>query len=706
MRSITVSKNRAFLALLLAGVAYGSESIDMGEVSVTATKVAKATKEVSESIAVVDEQTIKDKNILNIQEAIENIPGVIAASSTNSPSPRLIIRGAGLKARYGVREIMVIKDGVPMTDPDSFTRFDFIDMQDVSSVEVQKGPGSINASNATGGVIQLITKSVFDEDKNRLKIGLGDDNQRNGNLKVRGQLSDFDFVSFTASKRQIDNSWRDNNEFDTTQISLKYGHIFDDAGVFESELSYTKSNLNLPSSMTKEEFEEFKQTGKQHNTSSTWQNTARDSEIISLNAKYEKEMGDFTFKPRVYANKWKHFHPVTGIINQSDDNLVAGTDLEFNMKHQVFGLKSLLVGGLTFKMDRTNDSKKYLYKDVETKTTTSGWPPQSTVQITRTLSNEKGDLASIEDSSTNLYGVYFMESVEVTDKLGVDGSIRVDRLDFDINGNEMQYYDYSSSSYKNGIGLYDIAKAFTLVSAKLGMTYAVSDSVNVYCSLASANQAPTTSELSDNNTLAKSTSINYEVGMKARAKKFSYDFAAYENRVKDEIIQIKDANGNSLYDNAGETKKRGLEFNIGYDITDEFGVGGAWGYNDFKFVKYNESVRGSLVSRDGNYLPSIPRHQYSLYATYHGSNGLKGRITTKSFGSYYMDSANTQKYEGFDLVTDLMIGYEQGNHSLQLNVNNIFDDYYAIEASKDVYANESYKAASPRNMMLTYAYQF
>lgn len=32
----------------------------------------------------------------------------------------------------------------------------------------------------------------------------------------------------------------------------------------ESEIAYTKSNMNLPASMTKTEFEEFKQTGEQN----------------------------------------------------------------------------------------------------------------------------------------------------------------------------------------------------------------------------------------------------------------------------------------------------------------------------------------------------------------------------------------------------------------------------------------------------------
>jgi iron complex outermembrane recepter protein len=457
-------KYSIFALIALNANFLSAETINLEQMSVTATKVEKATKEISESIAVIDEKTIEDKNILNIQDALQNIPGVIAESSSNSPSPRLIIRGAGLKARYGVREIMVMKDGVPMTDPDSFTRFDFIDMQDVSSIEVQKGPGSINAVNSTGGVIQLITKSVFDEDKNSIKVGVGNDNQKNVNLKLRGAIDENDFASFTFSSRKIDNSWRDNNEFDTTQATLKYGHIFDDESTIENELSYTESNLNLPASMTREEFEVFKQTGKQHDTSNQWQNSARDSKIFSLNSKYEKEVGNITYKPRFYFNSWEHYHPVTGLINDSDDNKVFGTDLEFNAAHKLFSKDAMLVGGVTLKMDKTNDSKKYQYRDIQTQTVTSGWPPSSVTQIVKTLSNEKGLLAGTEDSQTLLYGTYLMESFKVTDKLGFDISARVDKLKFDIDGNEITTYDYSTKSYKAGIGEYAIDNSFTQLS--------------------------------------------------------------------------------------------------------------------------------------------------------------------------------------------------------------------------------------------------
>ncbi len=701
-------KYSIFAILAINANLLANDVINLDKMSVTATKIETPTKEITESIAVVDEKTIEDRNILNIQDAIQNVPGVIAESSTNSPSPRLIIRGAGLKARFGVREIMVMKDGVPMTDPDSFTRFDFIDMQDVSNIEVQKGPGSINAVNATGGVVQLITKSVFQEDKNRIKLGIGDDNQRNLNLKVRGSISENDFASATFSHRTIDNSWRDNNEFDTTQFSLKYGHIFKDESTIENELAYTESNLNLPASMTKEEFDVFKDTGKQHDTSNQWQHSSRDSKIISFNSKYEKEAGNIIYKPRFYFNHWEHFHPVSGMINDSDDNNVFGTDLEFNHLHKLLEKDAVLVGGVTLKTDVTKDAKKYEYGDVETKKVTTGYGAnrKTVTQIVKTLSNNKGDLASTEDSTTTLYGGYLMESFKVTDKWGFDLSTRVDKLNFDINGNELRTYDYSTKSYKNGIGDYSIDNSFTLFSAKLGTSYALTDTTNIYSSVASANQAPTTDELGTDDGLEKSQSINYEIGLKTRTEKSDTDIALFQNVVKDEIIQIKDANGNSIYDNAGETDKKGLEFNTAYDLTNTLQIGGAYAYSRFKFDTFNEAVKGSLVSRDGNYLPFIPQNQYSIFLAYHLPSGFKSRITAKSYGSYYMDNENTQKYEGYDLITDLMLGYGIKEHNIQLNVNNVFGENYAMEATKDVYGVESYKAASPRNTMLTYTYKF
>ena len=147
------------------------ETDQIDTISVTATREERATKEVPASISVIDEERIEDSRMFNITDALSGVPGVQINTKNGGYDARLIIRGAGLKARYGIREIMMLRDGVPLTDPDSFTRLDFIDTQDIERVEVTKGPGHIYALGSAGGTIQIISKSVFDE-ASSVKIGV------------------------------------------------------------------------------------------------------------------------------------------------------------------------------------------------------------------------------------------------------------------------------------------------------------------------------------------------------------------------------------------------------------------------------------------------------------------------------------------------------------------------------------------------------
>ena len=454
--------------------------------------------------------------------------------------------------------------------------------------------------------------------------------------------------------------------------------------------------------MNDTEFTLFKSSGKQENTSSPWQHGARDSEILFFNTKYEKEVANITYKPRFYFNTWDHFHPVTAMINDSDDNTVLGTDLELNYAHKLFSNDATLVAGVTAKQDKTKDAKKYTYRDYNI-------AGRGKVNIAETLSAEKGILANIEDSTATLYGFYLQESFKPLEKVLVDLSLRVDRVEFDVDGNEILEYNwsgYGGSAYNTGDGIYSINQKYTLVSPKIGVSYAFNDSSNIYASIASANQAPTDNELKTNRvegkgSLDKTESINYEIGLKSRTRDFSYDLAIFQNDVKDEITATKQA-WTTFYQNAGKTQKRGLEFTGQYSLNSRVNLGTSYTYSNFKFKEFMED---GTLNRSGNYLPYIPKHQYALFANFN-YNGFKSRVQARSWGSYYMDNANSQKYKGYDFVTDMMLGYEYKNHNIQLNVNNVFDKYYAMSASKDLSGTYTYKAAAPRTAMLTYSYKF
>lgn len=698
-----MNKSIITLSLLATSLLLNAEDIVIDPMSVTATKFERETKDVPQSIAVVDSELIEDKNVLNVKDAIADIPGVIAQQKSGGYDSRLIIRGAGLKARYGIREIMVMRDGVPMTDPDSFTRMDFIDVDDMQSVEVFKGPGSIYAANASGGVVFIQSKSVFDTNNNRIKIGYGSFSTLNANVKISYEIDDSNYVGVSISRRQSDNDWREWNEFDTTQMSLKYGHFFEDDSTLEVEFSYSEANLQLPQTLKQTGFDSYLETGETKNgdDEGAWQKSGRYSKSYFVNLKYEKEFAKLVFKPQIYMTKWEHFHPVTGNINDSDGNYVFGTDLAFDYKHTLLNKKANFVFGVTAREDKSNNAKKYEYKDYET-----GFGGR----ITKVLSDTEGALANVENSRSNLYGFYAQETLRPTKNTLVDIGLRYDNLSFDIDGNEITKYDYAAGKYIAGGGSYTLTQHYNLFSPKIGLTYTLTPSLNAYALVASANQAPTDNEVKANRSydptladLKASTSINYEVGLKHRSKQMSMDVSLYYNDVRDEIVAIKDINNNTYYHNAGKTRRLGAEASLDYIVKEGLHVGGSGSLFDYSYVEY-KSADGDFSGKKQRF---IPDYQYSLFCGYK-RGGFSSRIESVTYGSYYMDDANTEKYSGYTFVTNIMLAYKYNHNKLQLNVNNLFDKRYATEANKVSGFTTSYyyTPATPLFAMLTYSYEF
>jgi len=665
-------------------------------ISVTATRIERATKDVPRAISVIDSEQIEGAKMMNIKDAMQGIPSVLIDSKNGGYDVRLIIRGAGQKANYGVREIMVLRDGVPMTDPDSFSRFDYFDTQDVERIEITKGPGSLYGAGSAGGTVQIISKSVFDSTGDRIKFGAGNLGALNLNLRVSGDINDENAMALTASHRELENGWRRWNEFDTTQAGLKHGLMLEDGSTLETELSYSEANLQLPGSMSEEQYKEFQDTGEQNETQDAWKHSGRYSKILFFNSRLEKEWGDLLFKPRIYYNHWTHFHPVTGKINDNDDGTdVFGADLEFIHKHRLLG-ESTLVAGVTARVEDTDNAKKYEYRDVET-----GFGGR----IKATLSDAKGDLMEVQSATNSLYGIYFQESMTPADRWLVDLSLRYDHSRFDIDTNEITAFDYAKGKYVPGVGKYEIDKTFNLFSPQIGISYALSPSVNLFGTIASSDQVPSENEIKENPDLDASTATNFEVGLKGRSGLWSYDTSVYYTNVEDEIVPIL-LDSHTSFQNAGRTKKKGFEFAGDFEVVKWLRLGGSYAYSNYTYEDFTELVNGIPVDRSGNQMPYIPRHQYSLFADYRHPKGFRARVQTNSWGPYYMDIANTEKYDGYDFVTNLALGYETGPVTISLNVDNLFDKHYATEVKKDARGKKYYSAATPRAAMVNFSYAF
>jgi iron complex outermembrane receptor protein len=290
---------------------------------------------------------------------------------------------------------------------------------------------------------------------------------------------------------------------------------------------------------------------------------------------------------------------------------------------------------------------------------------------------------------------------------------RIDRVSFDISGYKWGEYSFSAGNYMmcpdpriENCFAYSRKRTYTVFSPRVGVLYKLTPIFNIYGNISTGANTPTSSELSSNPNLELAKVINYEVGLKARHKKFSFDTALYLMDVRDEVVRVNIGGGQTAFTNAGKTEKKGFEFAGTFQLIEGLEVGASYAYSDYKFKRFIERVGTTNVDRSGNRLPYIPIHQYSIFISYKHTSGFRFRVQTDTWGSYYMDNANSEKYEGYEFLTSASVGYSRGNLDLSLMVDNLFNKKYAVEVTKDVDGVKRYNPGPPRTFLVRLTYNF
>ena len=379
-----------------------------------------------------------------------------------------------------------------------------------------------------------------------------------------------------------------------------------------------------------------------------------------------------------------------------------GMDLEALKTHDAFGNEAQLVAGLTYRGDKDPDSKTYSFDSADGKARLAG--------SREALLDYRKDIAEKYEAQNDLYGIYAQETVKPTDNLLVDFSIRFDTLKMKIDKTsylEYKYYGPFKGTYQPLATptVEDYEDSYGIYAVRTGVSYDLNHANTLYINLSQGNQVPHSSQLQHSPDLKPSLSTSGEIGFKGRSEKWSYDTAIYYNTVKNEIVDLTDANstGGHDYRNAGETLKKGFEFACQFSVTDNVSLGGSYGYNDYTYEDFSIKTTTGNDDVSGNRFRYIPMNQYSLFVNYKDPSGLSAKIESLSTSSYFVDEYNTEEYEGYQLVTNLMIGYDYKKvHSIRLNIENLTDKRYATQVS----GSDSFDPAPPRTAMLFYTYNF
>jgi len=702
-------KKYLLISCLISATAFSQEVIKLEKTQITATRVERPELEIPAGVETVTEEEIEMERQYNTAEMLESLPGVQATTKNGGYDVRLIIRGGGLKAPYAVREINILLDGVPITDPDGLTRLDFVDPQLLEEIDIVKGPNStLYGANSAGGVVNFITISPFKFQGFKVRAGYGNYGTYMSRLLYGGNDGGNLFYNANFSYRKSD-SWREWNRFETFQTTAKLGWMIDESSSLETTVSFTKSDLQLPGSLTKEEFEK----NPSQQTSSAWRRSGRYSRIFFWSNKYTNEISDnLTLKSTVYLQRWTHYHPVFGRINDGG-SYVGGVDAQIELKHKLFGKEALLLTGIQGRYDHYN-TQRYLYQICVLQDGSVDYCKNAsrTNPIDYVLTDTTDELYDDQKNRNYTAGVFVQETVHPTEKVILDLGIRLDTVKFDIEKDSYYELKYWPGYYYKKLTTpehTEASKTWNMVSPRIGVVYKFIPNWSMYGTISTGFQTPQDSELLANPDLDASTTVNYEVGTRFVNNRVYISSSVFMMKTDKEIVQTYDSGGERIYVNAGKTTKKGFELEGKIKLIKGIYLGGSYTYYNFKYDSFVFQDRGGTTyDFSGKKLYYIPEYMYSLYLNGKHKSGFKLRIEVNTWGPYYVDNANTEKYDDYKNITNFMVGYEKGKKfEVSFDVRNLFDKKYASQYVKSDTNNDYYiYPAPPRTYMVRASYKF
>ncbi|HSD73567.1 MAG TPA: TonB-dependent receptor [Steroidobacteraceae bacterium] len=206
--------SRSFAVIVLAGfVASGvaqaqvTDTGTIGEVTVTARKVAENLQDTPIAITAFTGAALEERQIFRTDRLDEVVPNLQFASNAplagNNNSSQVFIRGIGQTDPTSTVDpgVGLYIDEVYMGTAVGGT----MELRDIASVQVLRGPqGTLFGRNTIGGAIILTTTDPGDEFGGEVRAGFGSDNLLDGFLALDAPFSDTFKSRFSFGIRQQD----------------------------------------------------------------------------------------------------------------------------------------------------------------------------------------------------------------------------------------------------------------------------------------------------------------------------------------------------------------------------------------------------------------------------------------------------------------------------------------------------------------------
>ena len=608
----------------------------LSPVVVTATRIDQRAFDVPASIDRIDGDTLRDGRAqINLSESLGGVPGLLARDRQNyAQDVQISVRGFGARSSFGIRGVRLYVDGIPATLPDGQGQITNVDLGTVGRIEVLRGPFSALYGNSSGGVIQVFTEEGSGAPRLTFGAAGGSDGTLRYSARASGSSGVLGYV-VGASHFQTD-GYRDHSEAERNLGNAKLTLRPDD----DTKITLIANSLALPTAqdplgLSRAQFEANPRgvdaSALSFDTRKTVNQTqggiAYERRIDNANAlqftTYLGHRGTQQYQSIPVATQTPALHP-GGVIVLGRN--YQGADLRWTLKTNLLDAPFSLVGGLA--CDTLTEHRRGFRNFIGT-----------TLGV-------QGALRRDESNDVSSFDQYLQAGWQLTPQWSVNAGARHSRVSF-----------RSTDAYIVGTNPDDSGSArYGATLPVLGVMYALSPQLHVYLTAGKGFETPTLNELAYrasggtglNFGLQASRSNSVEAGVKARPDGFGeFTAAVFQTRTSDEIVTQTNSGGRATFQNAGGTRRTGVEIGWSARFFEHLRAQLAATaidatYRDaFKTCASAPCTTPTLTIPGGNRIPGIARGALFAALNWAPPAGLRAGLEARYLTGVFVNDANS-----------------------------------------------------------------
>lgn len=641
------------------------------EVAVTLPRVTVPLKECPAGITVADPLVLESMpRGASADEALSLAPGFQADNPSDQGDALLSVRGAGALNGREVRGVLVLLDGIPLTDP-SGTTPDLlpVDWFAVERVEALRGPVSaLFGAGGAAGATHIVTRDgprLLHAGRSSLEVG--SDRFWKASIESSGGNRRDRTYRVTAS-RTFGAGYRDHATFWSTDVTSKFRWNLDSFG------SYVSTLLAANEAMAQDPGGLEGSAANRDPESASGEVVAYDSYrrarniVLGVSGKLVySDRQDITYSA---FGRWAQTRDSLPGRVEHGDSASPGTTLQYNWHR---GRMGRYRSHLSMGFDAS-------WSDLDL-----GWNP----------SLGGGDPApgKLADGRfrQKAEGVFLQNRMAFGSRWTLTLSAREDSV-------RLQYDDH----LRAGAADLSFERTFRATTLRAGATVHLSDLCNIYASWGQGYLPPsphaTVDALVDagprEGLLTAARSRGMEVGVRGAAGQSLYFDAALFYAASEGEIPVREWRGMApeLPAPQASTARYGAEAALSWFPLQGLGIRAAYTFSRCTFDRYFEpaATGGSTVwvDRSDNRLPNAPEHRGHIDLQYAWQSGWKVALAVDARSRFYADASNSVWAGGYCAFHPrASYAWERGRTrgEVTLTLRNAFGREYAawLDAASD-----------------------